>query len=214
MRLGGPSLLTDSQSAQHIVLDTSLTDILNTLRLCEKSQKEHENQIQQLRDSIQKSETETKNLTTKLFETTGSAVKSKEKIEAYKKKIEKNEEIIKACQEQSMKKQSQIDKLTTQVDKLEVKYEQHDKMLKEHGEQLARYDGHLAKGDEQMVKLDVQVEKHDVQLAKHDEQISTNTKDIDDIKKKRYETDDSSSRICFNIYIYIMLKQLTKINTL
>lgn len=195
MRLGGPSMLKESQSAQHIVLDTSLTDILNTLRLCEISQKKQENKIQQLHDSLQKSEIETKNLTTKLSDTTGVAVKSKEDIEAYKKKIEKNEETIKVCQEQAMEKQKQIDKLTTQIDKLEVKYEQHDKMLKEHGEHLAKHDGHLAKGDEQMVKLDVQMAKQDIQLAKHDEQISTNTKDIHEIKNKQYHADDSSGKI-------------------
>lgn len=35
-RLGGPSLMKKAQSAHHIVLDKSITDMLNGLRNCEK----------------------------------------------------------------------------------------------------------------------------------------------------------------------------------
>lgn len=194
---------------------------MNKIRLCEISQKGHENQIQQLHDSLQKSENETKELTTKLSDTTGVAAKSKDEIKVYKKKVEKIDETIKVCQEQSMEKQKQIDKLIIQVDKLEIKYEQHDKMLKEHGEHLDTHDTEIAKQDEQIAKHDEQIAKHDEQmsnhdsqltkhgakltksykqLAKHNELIATHGKDIDDIKKKQHDTDDSSSRIFLNRY--------------
>ncbi|CAG2195215.1 unnamed protein product [Mytilus edulis] len=101
-RLGGSSLLSESQSVKHIVLDPSLADMLNSLMACGISQEKknsmindlkttlvnqksliekHENKIQQLEDSLQKRETETQNLATKFSDTTGSIAKSKEEIE-------------------------------------------------------------------------------------------------------------------------------------
>ncbi|XP_076089044.1 uncharacterized protein LOC143059435 [Mytilus galloprovincialis] len=207
LRLGGPSLHQESQSAQHIVLDTSLTDMLNTVRNCQKDilnlqmshekhtsmitdlqttlhnqklvKEKHETEIQLLQDSLQKGETVDQNLATKLSDATVSIAKSKEEIKACHKEIETNEVRFKDLQEQLLNKQIQIDKLVTEVDKFEVKNEQQVIIFKENGEQIRKHDRKLAKQSEQ--------------LAEHDEQIALNAKDIDDIKKKQHNTDDSSS---------------------
>ncbi|CAG2243263.1 unnamed protein product [Mytilus edulis] len=135
-RLGGPSMLKESQSAQHVVLDKSLKEMLNMIRNNEKDiqdlhvsqekhtimindlqttidnqktiKEQHENKIQELNDSIQKGESQTQTVTSELSAYKGSIQKCTEEIEHCKKEIDKAELLIKGIQENLMDKQNLI----------------------------------------------------------------------------------------------------------
>lgn len=72
--------------------------LINDLKTTLESQvsfiEKHENQFQQLQDSLQKGETETNSLASKLSDTTVLTAKSEEEIKACKKEMKKNEERI------------------------------------------------------------------------------------------------------------------------
>ncbi|CAC5425355.1 unnamed protein product [Mytilus coruscus] len=181
-RLGGPPMLNEAQSAQHIVLDGSLIRMLNVLGNCEKdvhnlhlSQENHikmindlenhriikEQQINQLNSSLQKGETETSKLSTELSEYKETLDRCTEDIEACKREIEKKEETLKGIKEKVVDKQNLVDVLTNQLGSLECTY---DKKFKE----------------------------IDDKLVEHDEQMASCVKEIDKMKKTHYHTDDKS----------------------
>ncbi|VDI33180.1 Hypothetical predicted protein, partial [Mytilus galloprovincialis] len=182
-RLGGKTLLKEAQSAQHIVLDKSLTEMLNMVRICvndvaEHAEKidnlqldienqktikmEHENKIQRLHDSLQQGEGETLKLATELSDHKGTIDKCQEEIEACSKDIEKMGHIMEGIQAKALEGQNKVDELTQHLVGLVCK---HDTKMKEFDEQIA------IQGI-QMTKHDVQLAKHDVQFSKHDEQIT------------------------------------------
>ncbi|CAG2225122.1 unnamed protein product [Mytilus edulis] len=182
-RLGGKTLLKEAQSAQHIVLDKSLTEMLNMVRVCEHNvaehaekisslqvdiddQKtiklEHENKIQRLHDSLQQGKGEALNLATELSDQKGIIDKCQEEIEACSKEIKKMGHIMERIQAKALDRQNQIDKLTRHLVELDCK---HDKKMKE-------FDDQMELQGEDMAKHDVQLTNHDGQLAKHDEQIT------------------------------------------
>lgn len=175
-------MLNEAQSAQHIVLDRSLIDMLNVLGNCEKdvhnlhlSQENHikmindlenhritkEQQVNQLNSSLQKGETETSKLSTELSEYKETLDRC---IEACKREIEKKEETLKGIKEKMMDKQNLVDILTNQFGSLECTY---DKKFKE----------------------------IDDKLVEHDEQMADCVKEIDKMKKTYYHTDDKSGKI-------------------
>ncbi|CAG2199256.1 unnamed protein product [Mytilus edulis] len=181
-RLGGPSMLKESQSAQHVVLDKSLKEMLNMIRNNEKDiqdlhvsqekhtimindlqttidnqktiKEQHENKIQELNDSIQKGESQTQTVTSELSAYKGSIQKCTEEIEHCKKEIDKAELLIKGIQEKSMDKQNLIGDYTHQLFRLEFKFGNKFKEI--------------------------------------DEQLATCRKEIDDIKKKHHNEDVTS----------------------
>ncbi|CAC5425344.1 unnamed protein product [Mytilus coruscus] len=186
-RLGGPSMHKEAQSAQHVILDTSLTDMLLELKNCEKSQQEQtdkinkaidrlntnkeelKNKFHQLNVSNQQWEAETQKQTKKLSDYKDTVNACAKDIETCEKDIKNNKEMIKELQDQSITKQNEIDNLITKIDKLKIRCEHHDKILKEHEEHLTKQDG----------------------------QIDTCVKSIDDIKQKLHDTDNTSGKINF-----------------
>ncbi|XP_076106331.1 uncharacterized protein LOC143074995 isoform X2 [Mytilus galloprovincialis] len=191
-RLGGQTLLIEARSAQHVILDTSLKDMLLELRNCEKSlqgmtDKINSHQLsldllttneEELVEKIHKMEAETQELTTKLSDYKGTIDACTKELETCKNDIKTNKEIMKGLQNQSDKKQNDIENLITRIDKLEIEYEQHDKMLKEHGEHLVMHDGQV-----------IQLQEH---LVMHDGQLEKCEKQIHDIKEKQHDTDVTS----------------------
>lgn len=154
-------MLKESQSAQHIVLDESLKDMLNMLKICDKDiqnlhisqekhtvmindlqtaidnqmsiKEKHETKIQELNISFQRGEAEALSLTSEFSEYKGCIEKCTDEIEAYNKEIDKIELTIKGIQKEAMDKQNQVADFTRQLFKLEGKY---DYKFKEIDEQL------------------------------------------------------------------------------
>ncbi|VDI51632.1 Hypothetical predicted protein [Mytilus galloprovincialis] len=196
-RLGGKTLQKEAQSAQHIVLDKSLTEMLNMVRVCEHTvaehaekisnlqvdidnqkniKMEHENKIKRLHDSLQQGEGEALKLAYELSDHKETIDKCQEEIEACSKEIEKMGHIMEGIQANALDRQNQIEKLTKHLVGLDCK---HDKKIKEfddqialQGEDMAKHDVQLANHDGQMAKHDEQITIHGEQLAKHDEQIT------------------------------------------
>ncbi|XP_063397033.1 uncharacterized protein LOC134681363 [Mytilus trossulus] len=96
--------------------------------------------------------------------------------------IKKSEETMKVIDEKTIITQESLDDLTLQLFGLECKY---DINITEIAERVTKQDGHMAKFDEQLAN-------HGEQMARQDERIATCVKDIDDIKMKPYDSDDSS----------------------
>lgn len=154
-------MLKESQSAQHIVLDKSLKDMLNIIRNYEEdihnlqvSQErhtimindlhttidhqgtvieQHEKKIQLLNVSIQKGDAEALTLT-EVSQYKGSIEKCKETIGTCKTEIDKVKVTNKGIQEKAMHKQNQVNCLTHQLFRLECKY---DNKFQEIDKQLA-----------------------------------------------------------------------------
>lgn len=168
-RLGGKTLLKDAQSAQHIVLDKSLTDMLNMVRVCEHNvaehsekidniqvnidkqntiKMEHENKIQQLRDSLRQGKGEALQLATELSDHKETIDKCQKKIEACSKEIVNMGYIMEGIEAKALERQEMVDELTQHLVGIDCK---HDKKMKEfddhmaiQGKQMTKYDGQLA----------------------------------------------------------------------
>lgn len=195
-------MLKESQSAQHVVLDKSLKEMLNMIRNNEKDiqdlhvsqekhtimindlqttidnqktiKEQHENKIQELNDSIQKGESQTQTVTSELSAYKGSIQKCTEEIEHCKKEIDKAELLIKGIQEKSMDKQNLIGDYTHQLFRLEFKFGNKFKEI--------------------------------------DEQLATCRKEIDDIKKKHHNEDVTSGNIglLFSNVLVLLLQNIAK----
>ncbi|XP_071180433.1 uncharacterized protein [Mytilus edulis] len=189
-RLGGKTLLKEAQSAQHIVLDKSLTEMLNMVRICvndvaEHAEKidnlqldienqktikmEHENKIERLHDSLQQGEGEALKLAYELSDHKGTIDKCQEEIEACSKEIEKMGHMMEEIQVKALEGQNKVDELTQHLVGLACK---HDTKMKEFDEQIAIQGTQMAKHDVQLAKHDVQLTKHDEQIIVHGEQVA------------------------------------------
>ncbi|CAC5388011.1 unnamed protein product [Mytilus coruscus] len=206
-RLAGPSMLNEAQSAQHIVLDRSLRDILNSLRNCEKEvdnfqmlQEEHtsminnlqsvidnqsiiteeqEKKIQRLNYSLQKVETDSKKLYIKLSDCKRIIKKSSEEVEVFKKEIEKTELIYKGIQEKVIHEKKRVDDLIRElVLENDIKFKEIDEQLIKHDEALTKHDERLTKHDERLTKHDERLTKNDEQFTTFDEGLTTHDEQI------------------------------------
>lgn len=161
-------MLKQAQSAQHIVLDTSLIEMLNLSRKHEKdiqhlyaSQEkcnsiikdaltEIKNQrtiIEQHENRIQKQESASSKHSTEIAENKETIDKCIETIETLKKEIEENEEINKGIQVDVVKIHQQFVDLTHHLLRLEIKC---DKKFKEIDDHLVEHDDHLVEHDDQI----------------------------------------------------------------
>ncbi|CAC5407993.1 unnamed protein product [Mytilus coruscus] len=116
-RLGGPSLMKETQSAHHIVLDKSITDMLNGLRNCEKDV----NNLQMSQESTT----------------------------------------------------SMINDHTSAIDNQGIIKQEHENKIQE---------------------LNIKFKEIDQKLTKHNEQMATCEKNIDNLKRKQNDSDDSSGK--------------------
>lgn len=183
----------EAQSVQHIVLDKSLSDILNSLHNCERefhnyqmSQEEHiskisylhsvidkqssvtkeqENKIQRLNDSVQKGETDTKKINANLSNCKRIINECLEEVELCKTEITKTELMNKGIQEKVIHEEKRFyDLIRELVSKNDIQF----KVINEH----------LMKHDEQLTTLNEGLTTH----------IATCMKEIGDIKKNKHDT--------------------------
>ncbi|XP_071177408.1 uncharacterized protein [Mytilus edulis] len=202
-RLGGPSLLREAQSAQHIVLDKSLIDILNSLYDLQMSKVEHTSILHNLQSAInnqttikEEQEIKIQQLNDSLLEGTIGAQKLAAdftdiqrtiqictlKIETCRRETDQIECRIQVMQGKWMKKEEKLDVLTQQLLSIECKY---DIKFEEIDVRLAEQDGQMAKHGAQMTKQDERITQQDQLMA-------ACVKDIDNMKITQSDTDYSS----------------------
>ncbi|XP_063448812.1 uncharacterized protein LOC134728217 isoform X2 [Mytilus trossulus] len=195
-RLGGKTLLKEAQSAQHIVLDKSLKEMLDMVRVCENNVAEHaekidnlqldidnqktikmkhENNIQQINASLQQREGEALKLATELSDNKGIVDKCQEEIEACSKEIEKICHLMEKKQTKALERQNKVDELIQHLVSLgckhDIKINEFDEQMAIQGTQMAKHNAQLAKYDEQITIHCEQVVNFDGQLAKQEENI-------------------------------------------
>lgn len=155
-------MLKQAQTAQHIVLDRSLIELLNLSRKHEKdiqhlnaSQekctskikdaltkiKHQRTIIEQHENRIQKQESASSKHSTEIAENKETIDKCIETIATLKKEIEENEEINKGIQVKIVDIHKQFVDLTHQLSTLEIKY---DKKFKEIDDQFVEHDDRIA----------------------------------------------------------------------
>lgn len=152
---------------------------------------EHELNAKQLFDPLNRREIEAQNLDTEFCDNQGPIEICTEKIEVCEKKIKEMEQKINVIGEKSINTQERLNDLTLQLLNLKCNY---DTSFKEIDERFTKQDGHMAKFDGQLTKQDEQLANYGKQMAEQDEMIATCVKDIDDIKKKPYDSDDSPGK--------------------
>ncbi|CAC5401431.1 unnamed protein product [Mytilus coruscus] len=127
-RLDGNNLLMEAQSAKHIVLDKSLTDILTKLGINENNIEEHREML----DNLQKGVGEAQKQAAELSDHKESIDNCTEEIGECKKEIQKIQNAIKRIQDKVTDKQDQVDNLA-------------HLLLVKHDEQMAKHDEQIAK---------------------------------------------------------------------
>ncbi|XP_052074463.1 uncharacterized protein LOC127712205 isoform X2 [Mytilus californianus] len=80
------------------------------------------------------------------------------------------------------------------MEKLDGQLTKQDEQMTKQDEQMAEQAEQMTKQDEQMAEQAEQMAEQAEQIAKQDERMATCVKDIDDMKKKSYDTDDSQER--------------------
>lgn len=173
---------------------------------------EHELKDQHLNDSLKRREVGAQKVATEFCDTQGPIERCTRNVDVCRKEIEKMERTIKVIEEKVINKQDSLYDMTVQLLSLECNYDiefkeiderltkqvehmvNQDKLMAEQDKQLTKQDKQLTNHTEQMANHTEQIAKQDEQMAKQDELIATCVKDIDDMKKKPCDTDDSQGK--------------------